>query len=67
MSKAVARYRIVTRLDDNATFMVTCPAFPEVTTYGETTQEILANATAAIAEAIAARISAGEPVPRPDA
>ena len=67
MSKAVARYLIETRLDDNGTFMITCPAFPEVTTYGENTQEIFATAPPPIEEAIAARISAGEPVPRPDA
>ena len=51
--------------DDNDTFLVTCPAFPEVTTFGKTDDEIQHAAVGAIEEAIAARISYGEPLPEP--
>jgi antitoxin HicB len=46
---------------------VTCPALPEVTTFGETEAECVANARAAIEEALAARISRGADLPAPDA
>jgi antitoxin HicB len=51
--------------DDNGTFLVTCPAFPEVTTFGKSDDEIQHAAIGAIEEAIAARISHGEPLPYP--
>jgi antitoxin HicB len=46
---------------------VTCPAFPEVTTFGADEHEALANAVSAIEEAIAARIHDDDPLPRPAA
>jgi predicted RNase H-like HicB family nuclease len=46
--------------DDNGTFLVTCPALPEVTTFGSTEEEIQRSALGAIEEAIAARIAHGE-------
>jgi antitoxin HicB len=58
-------YQIKLAPDDNSTFLVTCPAFPEVTTFGETNEEIQRSAVGAIEEAIAARISHGEPLPEP--
>lgn len=53
--------------DNNNTFLVTCPAFPEVTTFGKTEEEIQHAALGAIEEAIAARISYGERLPVPAA
>jgi antitoxin HicB len=51
--------------DDNDTFLVTCPALLEVTTFGRTDDEIHSAAITAIEEAIAARISYGEELPAP--
>jgi antitoxin HicB len=51
--------------DDNDTFLVTCPALPEVTTFGGTEEEVRRSALGAIEEAIAARISGGDPLPAP--
>ncbi|HEY2706965.1 MAG TPA: type II toxin-antitoxin system HicB family antitoxin [Caulobacteraceae bacterium] len=60
-------YRIVLEPDDNGTFLVTCPALPEVTTFGETEAESVRNAEAAIEEALAARIARGAAIPKADA
>jgi antitoxin HicB len=51
--------------DDNGTLLVTCPALPEVTTFGESEEDALQHAVGAIEEAIAARISYGERLPPP--
>ena len=59
-------YRLETTPDDNGTLLVTCPAFPELTTFGpDDADEVRDVARAAIEEAIAARISDGDPLPRP--
>jgi antitoxin HicB len=58
-------YPIKMTPDDNDTFLVTCPAFPEVTTFGRNETEAQHAALGAIEEAIAARISHGEPMPPP--
>ncbi len=62
-------YLVQTEPDDNGTVMVTCPAFPEVTTFAECGPDMKAhvwrNGLGAIEEAIAARISDGEDVPQP--
>jgi antitoxin HicB len=60
-------YLINTTPDDNATMLVTCPAFPEVTTFGakDDPKDVFHSALAAIEEAIAARIVDGDPLPRP--
>lgn len=58
-------YPIKLTPDDDDTFLVTCPALPEVTTFGRTGEEIQHAATGAIEEAIAARISYGEALPSP--
>jgi antitoxin HicB len=55
-------FRIILTPDDNGTFLVTCPALPEVTTFGETDAECVRNAASAIEEALAARIDAGRDV-----
>ena len=60
-------YRIVLEPDDNGTFLVTCPAIPEVTTFGETEAESVENASTAIEEALAARIARGATIPDTDA
>ncbi len=60
-------YRIVLEPDDNGTFLVTCPAIPEVTTFGETEADCVDNARAAIEEALAARIARGAAIPEADA
>jgi len=46
-------------------FLVTVPAFPEITTYGDTIQDGLGNAGGAIEEAIAGRMVHAEDVPIP--
>jgi antitoxin HicB len=58
-------YPIKITPDDNDTFLVTCPAFPEITTFGESRAEAQHAALNAIEEAIAARMSYGEPLPSP--
>lgn len=57
-------YLVDTAPDDNGTLLVTCPAFPEVTTDARNESEVAGNAVAAIEEAIAARIADGEEIPR---
>lgn len=56
-------YRLHRELDDNGSFLITCPALPEVTTFGETDDDGLRNARGAIEEALAARIAAGAEIP----
>jgi antitoxin HicB len=64
-SQVMLAYLIKLTRDDNGTFLVTCPALPEVTTFGETEDEVQHAAIGAIEEAIAARISYGERLPPP--
>ena len=57
-------YLIKTEPDDNGTLLVTCPAFPEVTTFADPDpKQVTHHALAAIQEAIAARISDNDPLP----
>lgn len=56
-------YRIKLEADDNDTLLVTCPALPEVTTFGDDESDAMQRAIGAIEEAIAARIADGEDVP----
>ena len=58
-------YRIKLEADDNKTLLVTCPAFPEVTTFGADQAEAIKHARDAIEEAIAARIANGRAIPEP--
>jgi antitoxin HicB len=58
-------YEVVLQADDNVTFLVTAPDFPEVTSFGDTQPDACARGRAAIEEAIAARISRGEDIPPP--
>ena len=50
---------------DDSVWLVTSPDFPEVASFGETSEEACRNGRNAIEEAIAARISAGEDIPAP--
>jgi antitoxin HicB len=59
-------YRVKLEPDDG-TLLVTCPVLPEVTTFGENVSKAEEAALGAIEEAIAARISYGDPLPRGDA
>jgi antitoxin HicB len=56
-------YRIKFVPDDNGTLLVTCPALPEVSTFGNDRIDAAAHAADAIEEAIAARIARGEDIP----
>jgi antitoxin HicB len=59
-------YRILLDPDSNDTFLVTCPALPEVTTFGKNELEAMIYARDAIEEALAARISEGQDIPPPE-
>jgi antitoxin HicB len=65
----VMSYEVVMKMDETAdgtpSWMVTCPAFPEVTTFGDDQKEACVNGLRAIEEAISARISDNEPLPHP--
>lgn len=58
-------YRVHLTSDDNGTFLVTSPDFPELTTFGDTREEALSYALDALEEAIAARMSHREEIPSP--
>ncbi len=57
-------YRIKLEADDNGTILVTCPALPEVTTFGDDESDALQHAIGAIEEAIAARSADGQNMPK---
>lgn len=59
-------YRIELTEDDNGTYLVTCPALPEVTTFADTHSEALERASEAIQEALAARMAARQDIPATD-
>jgi antitoxin HicB len=58
-------YPIELTPDDDGTFLVAAPDFPELTSFGDTIEESLARAQDALLEAIEARIHDGEPLPQP--
>jgi antitoxin HicB len=60
-------YEIILEPDDNDTFLVTAPALPEVTSFGETEADALHWGELAIEEVIAARMSDQWDVPMPGA
>ena len=51
--------------DGSMNWLVTAPAFPEVTTFGKTQASACQNGLGAIAEAMAARMIDGEDIPNP--
>jgi len=59
------RYRVKLTPDDNGTFLVTAPDFPDVITFGDTREEALHYAVGAFREMIAGRIHYKEPIPEP--
>ena len=58
-------YPVTLTPDDNDTFLVRSPDFPELTTFGETRDDALMYAAGAFAEAIACRIADREDLPTP--
>jgi antitoxin HicB len=56
-------YHIDLEADDDGSFLVTCPQFPEVTTFAVTEEDAPRIARLAIEEAIAARMAVGREVP----
>ena len=58
-------YPIRLTKDDNGTYLVSAPDFPEVTTYGRDAKSAYKHAVSAIEEAIAARMADREPIPEP--
>ena len=58
-------YEVILTPADNDTLMVTAPAFPEVTSFGEDVEFALRYGLLAIREAIAARLANGKKVPAP--
>ena len=60
-------YPVTLTADDNGTFLVTSPDFPELTSFGETMEESLERARGALLEAIEARMHDREPIPQPSA
>jgi antitoxin HicB len=61
------RYPVKLSRDDNGTFLVTAPDFPEVGTFGEDEADALIRAADAIATAMQGRISDRQDIPRPSA
>jgi antitoxin HicB len=59
----MSAYRIELTPDDDGSLMVTCPALPEVTSFGATETEAVSRASAAVEEALAARIAASQDAP----
>lgn len=58
-------YAVTLKPDDDGSLLATCPALPEVTSFGETRTEALARAGLAIEEAIAARLDDWDEAPEP--
>ena len=60
------RYAFQSEPDDNGTWLLTAPAFPEVTTFTEDMADAPRHLRDAIEEALAARMAAGGEIPVPD-
>jgi antitoxin HicB len=59
------RYPVKLSRDDNGTFLVIAPDFPEVATFGEDEADALIRGADAIATAMQGRISDRQDIPRP--
>jgi antitoxin HicB len=59
------KYRVKLTPDDNGTFLVTSPDFPEVITFGETREDALHYAVGAFREMIAFKIHDKQTIPQP--
>ncbi len=58
-------YHVVLTPDDNDTLLVTCPDLPEVTTFGEDSDDAVLRAADAIGEALASRMAHRKEIPEP--
>jgi antitoxin HicB len=58
-------YTLKLTKDDNRTYLVTAPDFPEVTTFGKTVDDARSHGRDAIEEAIGARMAERTPIPAP--
>jgi antitoxin HicB len=58
-------YTLKFQRDDNGTLLVTCPALPEVTTFGRNGADAARHARRGIKEALPARMAAGMDIPTP--
>jgi antitoxin HicB len=61
----VIKYRVILAPDDNSTFLVTSPDFPEVTTCGDTREDALKYAVGAFQEIIAGYVHYKKSIPKP--
>jgi len=61
----VIAYPVTLTPDENGTFLITSPDFPELTSFGETIEDCLERAQGALLEAIEARVHDREPIPEP--
>lgn len=59
-------YSIILEPDSNETLLVTCPALPELTTFGETEADARRRALDAVEEALAARMARRVDLPAPE-
>ncbi len=59
------KYRVKLTPDDNDTFLVTSPDFPEVITFGDTRNDALKYAAGAFREIIAGYMHDKKPIPSP--
>ena len=59
------RYFVTLTPDDNDTLLVTCPALPEVTTFGEDEADALVHAAEVIEFSLDIRMRRGEEIPDP--
>lgn len=59
-------YRLTLTPDDNGTLLITAEAFPELTSFAETKDDVTSVAGLAIEEAVAARMADGRDIPEPD-
>lgn len=53
--------------DDNGTFLVTCPDFPELVTFGRNRTDAIVRAVGALVAVISARMDDREDIPEPSA
>ena len=58
-------YAVILDPDDNGTLLVTCPDLPDVTTFGDNTEDAVQRAVDAIEEALASRTAHHEDIPTP--
>jgi antitoxin HicB len=56
-------YRVYLEPDNDGSFLVSCPALPEVTTFGKDKADAMRRARNAIEEALAARMHEGDGIP----